>query len=67
MNKSFTRDSKEFQAGASMALAAILVFTFSKSLVISIAFSLFIGVFITVAQRKGADKKSSRFNLLLQK
>ena len=58
MNKSFTRDSKEFQAAASMALAAILVFTFSKSLVISIAFSLFIGVFITVAQRKGADKKS---------
>ena len=58
MNKSFTRDSKEFQAAASMALTAILVFTFSKSPVISIAFSLFIGVFITVAQRKGADKKS---------
>ena len=40
MNKSFTRDSKKFQAGASMALAAILVFTLSRSLVISIAFSL---------------------------
>jgi tight adherence protein B len=58
MKKSFTRDSKVLQTVASVLIAGILVLLFSQSLVISIAFSLFVGIFITVAQNKSADKKS---------
>jgi tight adherence protein B len=58
MKKLLKRDSKTLQTAASMALATILVMTFSHSLVISTAFSLFVGVFIAVAQHKSADKKS---------
>jgi tight adherence protein B len=39
-------------------IAGILVFLLSQSVVISTAFSLFVGIFITVAQYKSADKKS---------
>ena len=58
MTKSFTRDSKALQAVASVLIAGILVLLLSQSLVISTAFSLFVGIFITVAQYKSADKKS---------
>jgi tight adherence protein B len=58
MKKSFTRDSKVLQTVASVLITGILVLLFSQSLVISIAFSLFVGIFITVAQHKSADKKS---------
>jgi tight adherence protein B len=58
MKKSFTPDSKVLQTVASVLITGILVLLFSQSLVISIAFSLFVGIFITVAQNKSADKKS---------
>jgi tight adherence protein B len=58
MKKSFTRDSKAPQTVASVLIAGILVFLLSQSVVISTAFSLFVGIFITVAQYKSADKKS---------
>jgi tight adherence protein B len=58
MKKSFTRDSKAPQTVASVLIAGILVFLLSQSVVISTAFSLFVGIFITVAQHKSADKKS---------
>jgi tight adherence protein B len=58
MKKSFTWDSKALRAVASVLIAGILVLLLSQSLVISTAFSLFVGIFITVAQHKSADKKS---------
>jgi len=57
MKKSFTRDSKTLKTAASALIAGILVFLFSQSPVISTAFSLFVGIFLTVAQVKSADKK----------
>lgn len=42
-----------------MFLAAILVLLFSRSLIIASAFALFIGIFITVSQRRVTDKRAS--------
>jgi len=42
-----------------MLIAALIVFLFSHSLPIATAFSLFVGIFILIAQRKNESKRSS--------
>lgn len=42
-----------------MAIAGIFVLLFSRSLIIAAAFALFVGIFITVAQRRASDKRSA--------
>lgn len=49
---------KQFKALFFMLLSAIFVFTFSNSMIIAAAFSLFVGLFLTIANRKSADKRS---------
>lgn len=44
---------------AGMSVAAIVVLAFSRSLIIASAFSLFVGIFLTVAQQKVSNKKSA--------
>jgi len=44
---------------AAMFLAAILVLLFSRSLVIALAFSLFVGIFTSVAQHRVLNKRSA--------
>jgi tight adherence protein B len=51
--------SKTLKTAAAMFLAAILVLFFSHSLIIASAFALFVGIFITVAQRRVSDKRAS--------
>lgn len=43
----------------SMLISAVVVFLFSHSLVIATALSLFVGIFILLAQRKSESKRSS--------
>lgn len=50
---------KTLKIALAMFLAAILVLLFSRSLIIASAFALFVGIFITVAQRRVTDKKAS--------
>jgi tight adherence protein B len=42
-----------------MLIAALIVFLFSHSLPIATAFSLFVGIFLLIAQRKNESKRSS--------
>jgi tight adherence protein B len=42
-----------------MLIAALIVFLFSHSLPIATAFSLFVGIFMLIAQRKNESKRSS--------
>ena len=51
--------SKTLKTTAAMVLAATLVLLFSRSLIIASAFALFVGIFITVAQRRVSDKRAS--------
>lgn len=50
---------KTLKIALAMFLAAILVLLFSRSLIIASAFALFVGIFITVAQRRVTDKRAS--------
>ena len=49
---------KQFKVLFFMLLSAIFVFTFSNSMIIAAAFSLFVGLFLAIANRKSADKRS---------
>jgi tight adherence protein B len=51
--------SKTLRTAVAMFLAAILVQLFSRSLIIASAFAFFVGIFITVAQRRVSDKRAS--------
>lgn len=51
---------RQLLASLSFVVAALLVaYLFSHSLLISIAFSLFVAIFIFIAQQKGASKRNS--------
>lgn len=53
------KDFRSLKTAISMLLSAFVVYLFSHSLVISAALSLFVGIFILLAQRKSENKRSS--------
>lgn len=53
------KDFHTFKAVTSMLLTSFVVYLFSHSLVIAVALSLFVGIFILLAQRKSESKRSS--------
>ena len=54
-----SRNSRVMRTAIFMLLSHLLVFLFSRSFVISTAFSLFVGIFVLLAQHKSETKRSS--------
>ena len=54
-----SRNSRVMRTAIFMLLSLLLVFLFSGSFVISTAFSLFVGIFVLLAQHKSESKRSS--------
>lgn len=59
MQITISKNSKVVKMTIFMLLSFSVVFLFSHSLVIAAAFSLFVGIFVSLAQRKGESKRSS--------
>ena len=59
MQITISKNSQVFRTTIFMLLSLSIVFLFSHSLVISAAFSIFVGIFVSLAQRKSESKRSS--------
>ena len=58
MNRPFKKSLEKIKVLVVMVAAAAFVFMFSSSLIIALAFSLFVGLFLTLALRKNMNKRS---------
>lgn len=59
MQITINKNSQVIRTTVFMLLSLSIVFLFSHSLVISAAFSIFVGIFVSLAQRKSESKRSS--------
>ena len=59
MQITINKNSQVIRTTIFMLLSLSIVFLFSHSLVISAAFSIFVGIFVSLAQRKSESKRSS--------
>ena len=59
MRITLSKNSQVIKTTIFMLLSLSVVFLFSRSLVIAAAFSLFVGIFVLLAQRKSESKRSS--------
>ena len=59
MQITVSKNSQVIKTMIFMLLSLSIVFLFSYSLVISAAFSIFVGIFVSLAQRKSESKRSS--------